>query len=73
MKVKAKFKCNSITNYKGQQSVNMHAVCGNSGENADFTKYTPCGNLDISIMEDCPAYNQFIPGEDYYLTFEKSE
>lgn len=71
-KVKAKFTCSSIidTNYN-QVIVNMYAVYSNEGENADFVKATPCGNMSMHIDKDAPASNFFKQGESYYLFFEK--
>jgi hypothetical protein len=51
----------------------MSAVYSQTGENADFAKATPCGNLDINIDAELPASNYFIPGKEYYLTFEAAQ
>ena len=72
-RVKAKFKCNSITDNGYGKQAQLSAVCGNQGENADFTRATPSGELKISISNDVPAANFFEPQKDYYLYFEKAE
>lgn len=73
MTVKAKFRCQSVTDFGGQKQANLTAVYGNTGENADFTRVTPSGDLRINIQSDAPASTFFTPGEDYYLTFEEAE
>lgn len=71
--VRAKFNCESVTNFKSGKTAKLRAVYGTAGENADFTKYTPNGELSISTSEEAPANDFFEPGSDYYLTFEKAE
>lgn len=73
MSVKAKFRCSSITPGfgEGQKYVRFHAVYGNEGENADFSKATPSGSLDMLINPSTTAINMFEIGKDYYLTFDK--
>jgi hypothetical protein len=72
MRVKAKFRCNSITDNGHNLSINMTAIYGSEGENKDFTKVTPSGQLNISIDKDAPAAKLFEPLKDYYLHFEKA-
>ncbi len=77
MTVKAKFRCVSIideaysTDYSIRQ-VKFNAVYGKEGENADFSKATPSGELKMQIDKSTPAYDYFAPGKDYYLTFEEA-
>ncbi len=70
--VRAKFNCESVTSFKGFKSAKLRAVYGTEGENADFTKYTPNGELSINFTEEAPANDFFEPGNYYYLTFEKA-
>lgn len=72
-KVRAKFKCNSVTDFGYGKQATFNAICGSEGENADFTNATPAGELKISISKDVPASDFFEPQKDYYLTFEKAE
>jgi hypothetical protein len=72
MSVKAKFQCNSVEHFEHSKCANLTAVKGNEGEDKDFTKYTPSGQLSISIDESTPAVDFFEPGEAYYLTFDKA-
>jgi len=72
MSVKAKFICDSVTNFKNTKQAALRAVYGKEGENADFAKATPSGDLRINIDSEVPASNFFLPGREYYLTFEEA-
>ena len=48
-KVRAKFKCTSVTAFENGKSAKLNAVYGTSEENKDFTQYTPSGELNINI------------------------
>lgn len=73
MSIKAKFRCNSITEHEGgNKEVKMVAVYSTTGENADFTKYTPSGQFSMNISPETAAVNYFKPGKEYYLTFEEA-
>jgi hypothetical protein len=69
--VRAKFNCNSIVDLGGQLTACFHAVYGTEGENADYSKATPWGNLNIGIDKETVASKYFERGKDYYLTFEE--
>lgn len=75
--VKAKFRCNSVvdTNYGNggqQRTVKFSAAYGAHGENADYSKATPSGDLSMVIDKDTKAHEAFVPGNYYYLTFEEA-
>jgi hypothetical protein len=77
MTVKAKFRCVSIVDTKHnvdftQRMVHFNAVYGKEGENADYAKATPYGELKMQIDQGTPAYDGFEPGKEYYLTFEEA-
>lgn len=74
-KVKAKFTCSSVipNAYGNSTTAHFHAVYGTEGENADYSKATPCGNLSLVIDSDVPASKFFEQNKDYYLTFEAVE
>ena len=72
MAVKAKFRCNSVTDFGGQKQAQLTAVYSQTGENADFAQATPSGDLKINIDSGVPASNFFKPGNSYYLTFEEA-
>lgn len=71
--IKAKFKCHSVEANEFNKRAKMSAVYGKEGENADFCKATPSGNLEISVDKETPAAEFFTPGQEYYLTFQKAE
>ncbi|WP_417365916.1 hypothetical protein [Flavobacterium beibuense] len=70
-KVKAKFKCDHLQIFEGSKTAHLRAVTGDTDENKDFTKYTPCGELSINISNDTAASEFFTPGKEYYLEFEE--
>jgi hypothetical protein len=72
-KVRAKFNCTSIEKYQFGMTAKFMAVYGKEGENADFTKATPNGTLQIGISSDVPASEFFTPGKSYYLDFTPAE
>jgi hypothetical protein len=74
MTVKAKFRCSSITKTDQQQEeITMYPVYGKDGsENADFSKWTPSGKLELTINEGTKAYDHFKPGKEYYLSIEEA-
>lgn len=68
--VRAKFVCNSVEVYTESKKAKLSAVYSNdTQENADFTKYTPSGNIEILITNEAKAAEYFIPGEQYYVDF----
>jgi hypothetical protein len=68
--VRAKFKCYDVaeTTY-GNIAVSFGAVYGTEGENKDFCKATPCGNLLMDIDKGTKASTEFVRGKEYYLDF----
>lgn len=72
-KVRCKFVCEAVTNYEGSKTAKLRAVYGKEGENADFTKYTPNGSIEVMVMNDAPAANSFTPGKNYYVDFTEVE
>lgn len=68
--VKAKFRCNSVTDYGSAKEAKLSAVYSSQGENADFAKATPSGDLTIRIDAGVPASELFQPGKEYYLFFQ---
>jgi hypothetical protein len=69
-KVRAKFRCVSVTDYGHQKQVHATAVSGIEGENADYSRYTPSGELKITIDQGTVATEFFTPGKPFYMTFE---
>lgn len=72
-KVRAKFKVFSLKEYETQVALEATAVHGTKDENADFTKYTPSGKLEILIQKDAPAAGYLKPGDEFYIDLIKVE
>lgn len=72
-KVKAKFRCESVTDFGQQKRADLRAVTTGSDENKTFAKFTPSGTLSVTIDDETPAAGFFKPGEEYTLLFEKAE
>ena len=72
MSVRAKFTCQSVTNYGGSITDDLMATYSTIGENKDFTDSTPSGSLKISIIKDKPAASFFEPGKSYCLDFTEA-
>jgi hypothetical protein len=71
--VKAKFTCSWVQDNGSSKTAHFHAVYSTDGENADFAKATPGGNLSINIDSGVPASNFFEQGKNYYLNFEPAQ
>ena len=79
MKVRAKFRCNSIELFSsepgGSRNVKLTPVTGGpeaSEEDKAFWKYTPSGSVQMRI-DNPPASELFEIGKTYYLTFEAAD
>ncbi len=70
--VKAKFICQLVTDNGTQKVAQLNAVYGGSEENRSFSKFTPSGQLTITVDNETAAAGFFQPKEEYYLTFEKA-
>lgn len=69
--VRAKFRLAEVTSFgnTGMQKFKFSAVQDTSiPEDAQFTKYTPSGTLEMSV-DNPPAQAQFKVGDYYYLDF----
>ena len=80
-KIRAKFTCQSVTNlprykeeedgdYPISETVNLSAVCDTDKTNEDWAKYTPSGEVKMTI-DNPRAQGFFKPGADYFLDFEE--
>lgn len=72
MSVKAKFVCQSITEFTTGKNVDFIPVMSGSEENKSFSKYTPAGNLSLNISPETQAHDYFKVGVEYYLTIEEA-
>ena len=70
--IRAKFRCNSVENFGSYKQAKLTTVYSQTGENADFTKATPNGNMMIQIDSGVPAVDFFEPDKEYYLDFSKT-
>ena len=71
--IKAKFKCSQVTKFEVQKHVKLHPVTSKEGENADYAKATPGGNLELVISNETKAANFFEPGKEYRVTITEVE
>lgn len=71
--VRAKFTCQEVTQYIGtMKKVRLTPVTGVDGEDKMFWKYTPSGELTMTI-DNPPASDMFVPGQTYYLDFTAAD
>lgn len=69
MTVRAKFKVLSVTESEGNlKSARLQPVTSGSPENAEFYKWTPGGQIELSTMNPAAA-EQFVPGKEFYVDF----
>ena len=71
--VRAKFTCRSKVENETDGSANITlepVVCG-SEENKEFYKYTPCGRIELGVLNS-EASKQFEQGKEYYVDFTKA-
>lgn len=68
MTVRAKFKVESKLIDVNGTTINLVPVIGPSEENKNFYKWTPSGNIKLTVVKDETAV-QFIIGDDYYVDF----
>lgn len=73
MAVRAKFKCHSKALYEGDTGeVVLNPVYGNSGENSSWSRWTPAGEMKMTITNP-EALEYFKPGVEYNLLIERAE
>lgn len=72
MSVKAKFRCYTVVDLGYALTACFGAVYGTEGENADYSKSTPAGSLNITVDKETKASEFFQQGKDYYLTFDEA-
>lgn len=73
MRVTGRHEFTSISKDAGvtQVTVTMQAVY-DEGANSQWSKYTPSGELHLTITNP-EAYNQFVLGKAYLMTFTPEE
>lgn len=68
MGVRAKMRCESVTNRVNGSDILLQPVTGGSKENESFYKYTPGGKIELSTVNP-EAAKGFVPGQEYYVDF----
>lgn len=73
--VRAKFVCTGVQDFPENEnkSISLTPVISGSEENKSFAKYTPSGNVFLSISYETEASNFFEQGKEYYLDFTPVE
>lgn len=66
--IRAKFRCYSVTDLGDSEQVVLTAVNGTEGDNAQWSKWTPMGRLEMTINNP-GARGKFKVGEYYFLDF----
>ena len=72
MHVRAKFRVTEKTQTMAGCAVKAEPVVGGTPENEQFYKYTPSGEIKLSLVADATA-DQFVVGKDYYVDFSPAE
>lgn len=75
-KVKAKFRCFHIEDFPQSENKNVSfEVVTDDGceENKTFSKFTPAGQLGLTVSYDTPASDFFEVGKEYYLDISEAE
>lgn len=68
--ITAKFRCKSVTRFDGApilENVLLEPVLGDNGENKQWSQWTPCGKLEMSISNPA-AQGQIQAGQEYLIT-----
>jgi hypothetical protein len=69
--IRAKFRCWYVSKREdGTESVRLGAVVGTEGDNAEWSKATPNGLLEM-VISNPSAQGYFEQGKDYYLNIER--
>ena len=71
-KVRSKFVCDSVTAFVGGKQIKMKAVTRDTEENKAFWKYTPSGEITVTITNP-ELFDHFVPGKEYYVDIEEAD
>lgn len=73
MSVRAKFRVVSVTQLEhGLKSARLNPVTSGSPENAEFYKWTPGGQIELSTINE-KAAAMFVPGKEFYVDFTPAD
>jgi len=67
-KVRAKFKVSQVMHTEAGNSIQLIPVSVGSEENKEFYRYTPSGQIELSIVNQESA-SFFEVGQEYYVDF----
>lgn len=72
--VLAKFKVLSVERFDEYENTNvsLEPVYDGSEENKSFSKYTPAGNINLTISDETEACGYFQENTEYYVKFTKA-
>jgi hypothetical protein len=73
MRVKAKFRVNSVNHIDYGQVIELNAVYSSVPDSEDkhFSDATPSGKLQFTLTNKS-LFDQFKPGQVYYLTMDEA-
>lgn len=72
MSVRAKFKVTRTSKSEYGEEVELSAVTTGSDENKSFFKFTPNGQIRMSVL-NAEASSQFEVGKEFYVDFTRAE
>lgn len=68
--VRCKFTCREVKKTESAETVSLSPVSSGTPEDNTYSKYTPCGSLELSITNEA-VFGFFKPGKAYYLDVEQ--
>lgn len=71
--LRCKFKFQQVTKLDNARVVQLSASNEKDGDNEDWSKYTPCGDLTITVTNESAfeQIDQMNPGDHYYLDIKQ--
>lgn len=64
--IRAKMKCLSVTKTEHGEVIDLEPVVSGSEENKQWSKWTPSGQLKLSITNP-DAFGKMQPGDEFFL------
>lgn len=72
MNIRAKFRVEGVTKHGEEHTtIRLRAVTTGSEENKKYWKYTPSGDMTMTVMSHVVA--DFKPDQEYYITLELAD
>lgn len=68
MRIRTKFRVNSVTHNVDGTQVGLHVVTSGSPENDQYFKATPFGTINLGLLSH-ETGKAFVPGKDFYVDF----